>query len=282
MKIKDFLKIRAVKISLSAVCCFTCLIIAGAVSGNYFIATTFSAIIYPFQQLRVNLSEIFVSLIPTSQTDEYYQKIIRSQQEELNKIRNKLVDYDDIKRENIQYEKYYELKKSDNSLKFVSASVIGKDADEKFHGFFINKGSIDGVSKDDPVVTSEGLVGYVSRCGATSSVVKTIFSPEARIPVIAKEGNYGGVVVGSLKLSDEKLTRMMFLLDKCDFPKDTFIVTSGVAGKFPKNLLVGKTKEFENDKNDGSRYVVIEPFVNIDSVIDVFVIVGFLGKGQIT
>ncbi|MDR1467133.1 MAG: rod shape-determining protein MreC [Oscillospiraceae bacterium] len=281
MKITNLFKIRAVKITLSALCCFACLIVAGIISGNYFISNIVTAVVYPFQQLGLYVSETVINLLPTSQTDEHYQNIINSQQEELNDIRNKLVNYEEIKKENSEYEKYYELKKNDNSLKFVVASVIGIDPDEKFHGFSINKGSVHGVSLNDPVMTSQGIVGYISNCNHFNSNVKTIFSPDSKIPCVIRETGCGGIIAGSITLSDKNFTKMMFLPERYSFSENSIVVTSGVCGKFPKNFLIGQTVQFDNDKDDGSRYVVVRPFADIKEITDVSVITDFFGKGQI-
>ena len=50
---------------------------------------------------------------------------------------------------------------------------------------------------------------------------------------------------------------------------------------YPKNLLLGKIKSLEYDSYDASSYAIIEPFEKIGSIQDVFVVIGFQGKGEI-
>ena len=64
---------------------------------------------------------------------------------ELNHQRDITVDYYNIKRENERFKKYYDIKESDNSLKFVSASVIGRDQTDIFGDFVLDKGKSSGI-----------------------------------------------------------------------------------------------------------------------------------------
>ena len=51
------------------------------------------------------------------------------------------------------------------------------------------------------------------------------------------------------------------------------IVTSGIGGKFPKDLLIGKAVEVKPEENDVSLYATVEPFVDI--------ITSFNGQGEV-
>lgn len=192
-------------------CCFLALVVVGIATGNPYVTNALSFVTTPLQELGASMSESIKKVLPVSKTDEDYQNIIDSQREELQKMRAATIDYENIKRENSQYEKYYDLKKHNESLKSIPASVIGRDPDENFYGFSIDRGSIAGVSVDDPVITANGLVGWIDSVRPMSSVIKTILSPDSKVGAICKETNESGVITGSIKFSDRNLTKMMFL-----------------------------------------------------------------------
>ena len=66
---------------------------------------------------------------------------------------------------NEQLREYLEIKEEHSDFTFVSGSVVGRDASERFYSFAIDAGENAGVEKYDPVITSEGLVGLVSEGG---------------------------------------------------------------------------------------------------------------------
>ena len=56
------------------------------------------------------------------------------------------------------------------------------------------------------------------------------------------------------------------------------VVTSGIGGIFPRNLIIGTVKEIVDDPADISSYAVIEPGVKITDLEDVFIISSFDGQ----
>lgn len=59
--------------------------------------------------------------------------------------------------------------------------VIGRDANSQFGSFIIDKGTLQGISKRDPVITSDGLIGVIEEVGLTYSRVITIYDPGLNI-----------------------------------------------------------------------------------------------------
>ena len=50
---------------------------------------------------------------------------------------------------------------------------------------------------------------------------------------------------------------------------------------YPKDLLIGTVKELRYEDNGVSQYALVEPFVDVKNVRDVFVLSDFEGKGEI-
>lgn len=239
-------------------------------------------ILTPMQKVSDNLTDTAISVAPkTQKSAEEYEEEIHCLKSELKRMRTVLVDYYDVKRENAQYLKFYDFKKKNDSLTFKTASVIAKDPNDIFFGFTLDKGIDDGISINDPVVTENGLIGRVSSVKNHSCIVKTILSPEYKIGVIDKVTGDSGVITGKKSLANENKTAMMYISAQNKMQPDDIVVTTGLGGICPKDLPVGKVRKIENDDYDSSFYAIIEPFDEIKSVIDVFVVTGFQGKGDI-
>lgn len=200
---------------------------------------------------------------------------------QINELQNNMVDYNTIKRENLRFKKFYGIKDSDSSIKFVSASVIGKDATEVFGDFMIDQGSESGITVNDAVITENGLVGKICQTGNGFSRVRTILSPDIKIAIINSRTNENGIISGTLDCAKNNLTRMTFIPAQNDMKSGDILATSGVSGMYPKNLKVGTVKSVEYDSIENSYYALVDVFENIKKVSDVFVITDFKGKGLI-
>lgn len=215
---------------------------------------------------------------PSAQELEKENARLRQENAEL---REQLVDYYDVKAENDRLNSYYGLKKQNPSYEIVPASVIMRDANDDFYSFTLDAGSTLGVKVNDPVITENGLVGWVYRVDAVSCKVKTILSPDTKAAALDKQSSDSAVVSGSAGLCDDNLTRLDKLAENHRVKQGDIIVTSGTGGVYPPNLIIGKVRETGFNKYDSSRYAIIEPYEDIRRVTAAAVITDFDTKGKV-
>ncbi len=197
---------------------------------------------------------------------------------ELNALRDKTIDYYDLKLENARYKKYFDLKKSDKSLQFVEADVIGRGLGIDFDNLMIDAGSNLGISAGDAVITENGFVGSVCRVSGSTASVKTILSANCKVGAAGIESGESGVISGNIRFSERGLTRMEFISAQSKINIGETVVTSGLGGIYPKNLKIGRVTSKSYDDYDSFYYAEIEPFQDIKNTRHVFVITGFSGK----
>lgn len=200
---------------------------------------------------------------------------------ELSALRGKTVDYYDLKLENARYKKYFDLKKSDKSLKFVEADVIGIGLGYGLDNLMINAGSDLGISVGDAVITENGFVGSVYKVTGSTASVKTILSANCKVGAEGIESGESGVVSGNIRFSERRLTRMEFIAAQSKINIGETVVTSGLGGMYPKNLKIGRVTSKSYDDYDSFYYAEIEPFQDIKNTRHVFVITDFSGKGNL-
>ena len=160
-------------------------------------------------------------------------------------------------------------------------SVIARNAGDISGGFTINRGTNDGISLYDPVLTKTGIVGIVTEVSSNYSVVSTVLSAEINIGVTGSDSHVIGVIENDLKYSSEGYCVMDYTGKDSGIKEGEIVMTSG-SSFFPEGLLVGTVKEIVNDENGLSVHVLIEPFVDVFSVSDVFVLIGFGGQDEKT
>ena len=199
---------------------------------------------------------------------------------EVNELREQLSDYQQTQAENEFYKKYLKIAENHPDFKFTAATLISRDNDDPYQSFVINKGSLNGVSAYDPVITDAGLVGFVSQVGLTTSKVTTILSPELSIGALDSRTNDSGVVSGNLEMARNGKTKFYNLARSCSVAIGDYVATSG-EGIFPKGLLIGKIEAIGTDKYNTSIYATVTPFANIEELRQVMVITEFEGQGSV-
>lgn len=268
--------------------CGTILIVLGVLlyssidSKNNVITNTCSAIASPFQKCAAYVSDGISGFFGYFEEKDRLKEENASLKREISELRDITVDYHDVKRENARFAKYYDFKKANNSLKFVSASVIGRYPNEFFGDFAIDHGTGSGISKGDAVITENGLVGTVCNVSFSSARVKTILSPDSKIGVYDSVTGDSGVISGTVEKAAENLTRMNFIPAQSQMKNGDIVVTGGLSGLYPKNLKIGKISEISYDDYESAYYATLEPFENLKEIKDVFVITDFQGKGEIS
>ena len=199
---------------------------------------------------------------------------------EINELREQIADYNEISAENDFLREYLEIKEKHPDFKFCGATLISKDRDDIYGGFVINKGSLAGIEMYDPVITPEGLAGYITEVGTTTCKVTTVLNPDITLGALDNRTNDSGIVSGNLNLAKENMCRFSNLSRSCSVAIGDYVVTSG-EGIFPSGLLVGSIESIGSDEYNTSIYADIKPFTDFSKVKSVMVITSFDGKGGI-
>lgn len=236
-----------------------------------------------FNTLTVSMQEVSAEASNKIVKKDYdeLEKDNKDLSEEVANLRAQLVDYYDVKQENSRLWKYYDLKKTNPTYDLLPASVIRRDPNDEFYSFTMDKGLASGVAVNDVVVTENGLVGWIYQVDATTSKVRTILSDEIKVGAIDKVTRDSGVIKGNVKYADKNLTTFSKISASNTMKPGEVIVTTGISGIYPANLVIGEIKELKHDEFDTSLYAVIEPFENIKTVSDVVIITGFTGQGEV-
>lgn len=197
------------------------------------------------------------------ENDEIKKELARLETEN-----NLLQEY---KVENETLRKTLELEKNNKELKIATGEVIGRSIKEWYKTMSINKGSIDGVKVNMPVITYRGLVGRVTSVTSNTAEVTLITdSKYGAIAALAKEIRYPGIVVGEEDGSNQ--LKMIQIPADAPIQEGFEIITSGLGDMTYKNLKIGKVKSIENASDGLMKEAIIEPYENLNNLDFVMVI----------
>lgn len=280
-QLRFFLRSKQFKKTLLIVVLVLTAAITAGLIGGYMAphAGIVGSIIAPFQRLGTAVSEAW-----TNMTDNFKAAAkLNAEKEQLEKevtaLREQLVDFETAMTENEFYKDYLEIKELNPDFKFCPAKIISTDPSDVFGGFTVGVGSAHGVSLYDPVITDEGLVGFISQVGTTTSKVTTVLSPELTCGAYDSRTNDSGALSGNTEFAAQGNTRFFNLPRTCSVAVGDIIVTSG-NGIFPDKVIIGTVSDIGNDPISSSLYATVTPAVDFEELRSVMVITEFAGQGN--
>jgi len=155
--------------------------------------------------------------------------------------------------------------------KYVTADVVGRDESRFLRYVLLNKGARDGINRDMPVVTVNGLVGVVTETTANASKVVLITDLSSAVNVRLQNSRAEGVVIG--QQSGE--LRLNYISVEVDMKQGERVVTSGLGGQFPQGLLIGTVASVRKRTFDVFQEADVKSAVDFNRLETVLVIINY-------
>ncbi|KAA3612276.1 MAG: rod shape-determining protein MreC [Calditrichaeota bacterium] len=209
----------------------------------------------------------------TLQTISKYRSIAEMR-DELSRLRNRtsylLLENSQLRKaalENRRLREMLDFKKSSH-YELIPASVIARDQDQLTRSVTIDAGTENGVEKGDPVILPAGIVGKILRAGKSTSIVQLIVDHNFRVACKIQRSRVNGV----FQQRDSKTSVLSQVPKNADVRVGDIVVTSGYSYAFPPEVQVAHVTEIKMDAPSLFKVIIIEPFVEISLIEDVFII----------
>lgn len=157
------------------------------------------------------------------------------------------------------------------NIEFLTADVIAHEQSGIARHIIINRGTRDGIGIGMPVATDLGLVGRVVHVSANAAQVQLIndenSSVSSRLQTTRAEGSIIGQASGVL--------RMTFIdLDE-DIIQSDLVITSGLGGNFPPDIVVGQVTSIRQFEFELFQEAEVRSLIDFDVLEFVLVITSF-------
>ncbi|MFV0421490.1 rod shape-determining protein MreC [Oleidesulfovibrio sp.] len=149
----------------------------------------------------------------------------------------------------------------------IIAQRLGSEA--ALSSIMLNKGYLQGAGSNTPVVTHTGVVGRIMRAGPFTATVQLITDPSSRVAVLGRDSRTPGILMGTGPRS-ELVLRFVPLNAKLE--EGEILVTSGLAGAYPKGLPVARIKRIEHSDISLFQTVHATPLANIERLEEVLLL----------
>src|SRR5688572_23860398 len=221
----------------------------------------------PVTTISTSISGYFGSIAnlrsAQSENDALKQKVQELQVE--------LKQKDDLSDENARLKALLGLKQQ-SKINVLPARIIGRDPSMWFDSSIIDKGSLDGVKLNMPVVTDGGLVGRVTAVGPLTSQVDMLTRDKSGVGGVIGEigvSNALGVVSGTSK---RDVTEMRYVAGSFDVQPGQVVYTTGQDGIYPPGLKIGEIVEVISGSATTPHKIFIRPSAGLTSMQEVAVL----------
>ena len=200
---------------------------------------------------------------------------IEKEMDALRKENETLKDYKEecerLEAENNELRDMISLKENTKDYELVAANIIAGDITDWFNYFMIDCGSKDGIYKNCPVITNDGLVGIVSEVSSDSAKVMTVVDEQNTMMCRLESNN---ALVRVRGVSSENMKYELFI-DRISadatIAEGDKVITAASGDVYPEGIVVGTVTKIMTDKKTGERTATVKMAVEMNSMRTVYI-----------
>jgi rod shape-determining protein MreC len=197
-------------------------------------------------------------------------------------LTKKLEDYEILQRSNadikVENERLKELLgyTQQISTKNIPAEIIGHDPENLYSGITINRGAINGIRKNMPVISyldgNIGLVGKIVQVGRSTSLIMPLYDYDCFVSARLDVSRYEGLINGQGDSDSPLVMKYVKKRARDEIHIGDKIVTSGENNLYPKNIPIALVKGFRGLDYETSLELDVEPIIDFSRLENVFVL----------
>ncbi|EHJ51857.1 rod shape-determining protein MreC [Streptococcus macacae] len=177
-------------------------------------------------------------------------------------------DFKKLKEENSALRDTLKVKESFSGNTVLTSKVIVRSPISWFDILTVNIGKSSGVKRNMLALSNGNLIGKVNQITLASTSIKLLSNTKSTDEVPVKITSGQKEVFGILTNYDKKSGNYEItqLTSSLKIKKGDKVSTSGLDGKSPEGLTVGKVDSEENNSNTLSRKVFVKPAVDLSNI----------------
>ena len=218
-----------------------------AIDGYASYFTEFDELLRENEELKAELADLREDVYRTSQLEEQYAWL----------------------------SEYLEIKMQHPEYKMKNAMICGRESGNYGTVLMLDAGTSAGVSPGMPVITGDGVLGYIEEVGLNWS--KAVCLLEASFSVGAYDERSGemGVLTGDYELSKSGQCLLTYINEGADVKVGDRILTGGFGSIYPRGLILGYVSEIRTDPYSRSITAVVEAAAVSEKISQVMVIIDY-------
>ena len=136
------------------------------------------------------------------------------------------------------------------------SEIMAVDLDPLRHRIVINKGTVHGAYRGQPLLDANGIVGQITHASPVSSEAVLISDASHAVPVEVNRNGLRTIAVGT---GDANKLSLPFLPNNADIVSGDLLISSGLGGNFPPGYPVGSITQVSPDPSSPFATVLARP-----------------------
>ncbi|MBE6940227.1 MAG: rod shape-determining protein MreC [Ruminococcaceae bacterium] len=245
-------------------------------SGSSILENAAGVIASPFRSAAAAITEWFDGIRGQFEDVNQLQEENDALRREIAQLEEALRQAQTDSQENERLRNLLNLRQQRRDFVFESATITQRSASNWASTLTLNRGTSCNVALGDCVVDDQGfLVGVITEVGMNWSTVSTVLDTSFQMGATVFRTNETAVSMGDLQLMSQKKLKLSYLTGESSLIGGDLILTSGLGGYYPSDLVIGTVEEVKTDDSGLTQYAEIVPKVNLDRLVQVFVITDF-------
>jgi rod shape-determining protein MreC len=147
-------------------------------------------------------------------------------------------------------------------VRWIPAQTLHRPTPTDARVIMLDVGSNRGVTRFQPVLTPDGLLGYIWGVGPHSSSVLTWMHPDWRASGVTGDGSIMGILApAEMGSSGQQLLELRGVALRDSLSNGTIVYTSGLGGVYPRMIPVGRVVGVGADPLGYERVFLVAPYV---------------------
>ena len=194
-------------------------------------------------------------------------------------LKEQLQNVELLEKENERLRDYLDMKNQYPSFAFEEGMVISHSSGNYITNFTLNRGTLHGIQKGMPVVTKEGIVGYVVEVGLNWSMVSTLIETATSVGAYIPRSEVVGIVSGDYSMRQEGTCKIGYIDASADVVVGDTVYSSGTGSVYPADLKIGTVTAIEVDEYNRTLVATVTPAVDFSQLKWVMIITGYQNIG---
>ena len=194
-------------------------------------------------------------------------------------LKEQLQNAELLEKENERLRDYLDMKNKYPSFAMEEGMVISHSSGNYITNFTLNRGTLHGIKPNMPVITKDGIVGYVVEVGLNWCMVSTLIEPATSVGAYIPRSEVVGIVSGDYSMRAEGTCKIGYIDATADVQIGDTVYSSGTGSVYPADLKIGTVTSIEVDEYNRTLVATVTPAVDFSSLKWVMVITGYQNGG---
>ena len=252
-----------------------------AFGGTDLLRSAAGTVAKPFTYVGSKVAQAFNGFIDVFTEYDELKAENESLKAQINEYEQKEYDDQILQSQNDWLKDYINFHASNPKFKITDAKIIARESGNYATVLTLNKGSVHGIKTNMPIITADGLLGYVSEVALDWCKVTTVIEAKNSIGVYSSRQGAQGVLTGDVALREEGLCKITYLNSSPDLQiGDKIFTIGGESSIYPADLYIGEISDIAVDASTGNMVATVTPkvnFLDLTSLSNVMVICGYEG-----